>query len=217
MVAGVSEKRCVCCGEVKPLEAFHRRSKCRDGRRGRCKECRKPPPRVFVQQHSVIGAVMGKECRQCGEWKPLGEYHKHRCNIDGLAYACKACARERARVWGKEHTGHVVRRVTRWRKEHPLEYRKQAVAHTRRTRARKDGAEGRGVTVSDWRLLLEKYGSECLACGEKRGLEMDHIVPISRGGAHDPQNIQPLCRPCNASKNARYIDFRPEAFWADWT
>ena len=35
----MSEKRCTKCGEVKPLEAFHRQSGSRDGRRPECKVC----------------------------------------------------------------------------------------------------------------------------------------------------------------------------------
>jgi 5-methylcytosine-specific restriction endonuclease McrA len=31
--------------------------------------------------------------------------------------------------------------------------------------------------------------------------ELDHIVPLSRGGDHSPKNVQCLCHKCNASKN----------------
>jgi len=33
--------------------------------------------------------------------------------------------------------------------------------------------------------------------------EVDHIVPLSRGGGDERSNLQPLCRPCHAAKTAR--------------
>jgi 5-methylcytosine-specific restriction endonuclease McrA len=35
-------------------------------------------------------------------------------------------------------------------------------------------------------------------------LEIDHIRPVSRGGTNDPDNLQVLCRDCNAGKGAQY-------------
>lgn len=34
-------------------------------------------------------------------------------------------------------------------------------------------------------------------------IEIDHIVPESRGGSADPSNLQLLCRTCNRRKGAR--------------
>ena len=40
-------------------------------------------------------------------------------------------------------------------------------------------------------------------------LEVDHIVPRSRGGTDDPDNLQALCYRCNAMKRDRDdTDFR---------
>lgn len=58
-------------------------------------------------------------------------------------------------------------------------------------------------TADDWR---------CCNCGvptprAKRGTnepcspELDHIVPLSRGGEHVRSNVQTLCRACNAAKS----------------
>lgn len=40
----------------------------------------------------------------------------------------------------------------------------------------------------------------CAACGAKTKLEVDHIVPISKGGTSDRKNLQVLCRSCNRRK-----------------
>jgi 5-methylcytosine-specific restriction endonuclease McrA len=38
------------------------------------------------------------------------------------------------------------------------------------------------------------------------GLEVDHITPVSQGGANDMDNLQTLCRDCNRGKAARRLD-----------
>lgn len=40
----------------------------------------------------------------------------------------------------------------------------------------------------------------CVACGSVENLCVDHILPLSRGGTNDPENLQSLCRDCNAYK-----------------
>ncbi len=51
--------------------------------------------------------------------------------------------------------------------------------------------------------LLDKYQNQCAICGRQDNLEVDHIVPVARGGTNDIDNLQILCRRCNASKGAR--------------
>lgn len=40
----------------------------------------------------------------------------------------------------------------------------------------------------------------CLHCNAETRLSIDHIVPVSRGGTHDIDNMQTLCRSCNSRK-----------------
>lgn len=76
------------------------------------------------------------------------------------------------------------------------------------TRTEKLRLNGGHHTQQEWRDLCAKYNQRCLACGQRLPLTKDHIVPVHLGGSDDISNIQPLCRSCNSSKNARIIDYR---------
>lgn len=40
----------------------------------------------------------------------------------------------------------------------------------------------------------------------ERAPELDHVVPLSRGGGHVYGNVQLLCRMCNGAKGALTMD-----------
>jgi 5-methylcytosine-specific restriction endonuclease McrA len=56
--------------------------------------------------------------------------------------------------------------------------------------------------------LLAQHGHRCLCCGASEALTADHVIPVSKGGSSNIENIQPLCLPCNTRKGARIIDYR---------
>ncbi len=52
-------------------------------------------------------------------------------------------------------------------------------------------------------MVFERDPNECKFCGSKDSLEIDHIIPLSRGGTNELSNLQILCRTCNRKKGAR--------------
>lgn len=56
------------------------------------------------------------------------------------------------------------------------------------------------VTSDDWVRIKRLHNECCAYCGERTQLQMDHVVPLSRGGRHAPANIAPACIGCNTSK-----------------
>jgi ATP adenylyltransferase len=53
-----------------------------------------------------------------------------------------------------------------------------------------------------WQVIMRAMG-RCEACGvsaEVRALEVDHIIPRSKGGSNDLANLQALCSLCNVQK-----------------
>lgn len=56
--------------------------------------------------------------------------------------------------------------------------------------------------VKEWGRRKRKLVKNrvCGVCGTTENLSFDHIIPISRGGSDEPENIQTLCRVCNSRK-----------------
>lgn len=53
--------------------------------------------------------------------------------------------------------------------------------------------------------LKAKYNFKCSECKTSDDLTIDHIVPISKGGSGEIENLQILCSKCNHKKGNRYI------------
>lgn len=50
--------------------------------------------------------------------------------------------------------------------------------------------------------IYQRDGNRCCKCGSRYNLEIDHIIPISRGGKSTYDNLQTLCHRCNAEKGS---------------
>ena len=89
-----------------------------------------------------------------------------------------------------------------WKKAHPEERRN----HVRNRRAKlRDG----GVLSKDIeKTLMAAQGGLCAVCKccIAFKFQLDHIVPVARGGRNEDDNVQLLCPPCNQSKGARPMD-----------
>lgn len=80
--------------------------------------------------------------------------------------------------------------------------RGMGIASVQNNRAQRLGLSGR-ISRDEWIEVCHKYGNKCAHCKRALPLTMDHIKPLSRGGKHSIDNIQPLCKPCNSSKGNR--------------
>lgn len=46
--------------------------------------------------------------------------------------------------------------------------------------------------------VLHRDRRRCARCGERDGLELHHVKEWSKGGTHDPDNLETLCGACHA-------------------
>lgn len=143
-------------------------------------------------------------------------YTKHKCRCDACKAAKSAAAlryneknreRESARVreWNERNPGANAERVKKWRKanrDKHLANKRERYGYERSTGARQKGI--------DYDSL---WTGTCGVCGfpMKRDVPrgrvdaptIDHIIPLSKGGAHTPDNLQWAHMGCNSGKGNR--------------
>ena len=137
--------------------------------------------------------VIGRVCKACAVWKPAAKYAKSRTNISGITGKCVACTGKRAY---ELHRVSRIARSAKYSKAHP-EYMR-AVQGRRRERMKAKTP----ATAAQIRDLFTMWEHSCGYCGAHADT-LDHIRPLSRGGAHEIGNLVPACRPCNLSKHAK--------------
>jgi 5-methylcytosine-specific restriction endonuclease McrA len=98
----------------------------------------------------------------------------------------------------EENTAKICAHTATYQRENP---EKVKVFQSRR-RARK--AAGRNdLAPQQWEEVLQAFDSRCAYCHKKsRTLEMEHVVPLSKGGENTVSNIVPSCVRCNRKKSA---------------
>lgn len=123
------------------------------------------------------------------------------------AYAKKRYAENSERIRADRRAYYQANRkaqiaaVTKWVKEHPEENR----AKCAQRRARIAGAEGE-LSAREFIAICELQEGLCAYCGEPSKLTMDHVIPLTGGGAHDAGNVVGACFSCNASKGNRPLE-----------
>lgn len=179
-------KRCACCGIEKPLSDFYPDKRKKSGVGGHCKNC---------------------HLAKCKNWYAnLSDSEKEKRYQQSQALlASNPAKREvraaRSRAW---RIANPDKSKLSWSR-YSLENRDKRNEIDRRRKARLLNAPGNGISISEERRLREEYDYRCAYCGEVMPLELDHIVPISKGGAHDISNATVACKSCNSSKGDKSL------------
>ncbi|TDE86011.1 HNH endonuclease [Deinococcus sp. S9] len=70
-------------------------------------------------------------------------------------------------------------------------------------RARKMAAPGRH-TAEDVKRQLASQNGLCYWCQQPlETYQVDHLIPLARGGSNGPENIVCACQSCNSRKHAK--------------
>ena len=89
-----------------------------------------------------------------------------------------------------------------------------------RSKSKRRKAQQRGSTAlilspdQLWRRWVQ-FDHCCAYCGVDGDLQIEHVIPISKGGEHHLGNIVPACQRCNYSKHTREVQswYRSQPFF----
>jgi 5-methylcytosine-specific restriction endonuclease McrA len=192
MQIGQPMKHCRKCDTTKPLDEFYKNRANANGIDTMCKSCRlqyvkaryAANPEPTVMRVKAWQSVNREHVRA-----RRAEYRAaHHAEMTEYRKANREAIAAKAEAWRKANSGSVRAHVA-----------------TRKARKRQQGAYF--VTTRDLRRLL---GSPCAVPGCIRtDIQLDHVIPLARGGSHGVGNLQPLCASHNASKHTKlWIEFR---------
>lgn len=188
-------KICRVCHVEKPLDQFRRQYL--SGHEHVCIACN-----ANKVKHTEVNGVLGKVCRKCLVWQSVECYHKDKSKSDGLHSYCKTCQNKKARDF-------YIEDLDQQKELRKIHYRENNESYKRRSRSRETKLSlDPGFSQKQWLDLCSKYGNICLCCKMKKPLTVDHIIPLSKGGKHCIDNVQPLCMECNHKKFVTIIDYR---------
>lgn len=179
------------CNVEKDLSEFPKNGKDRYGNvmyRPECKPCH---TQYKKQKYAEDGITASKQKEQKrNKYASNHEWREEKLKKTNAYQSNKYANDPEWRNWNNK-------RGYAWKKTLKGKASAQSVSSTRRARLK-------GATISDDALALEKQFrlsmTECANCKTTDRLSLDHIVPLSKGGIHDPSNWQCLCLPCNSAK-----------------
>lgn len=210
-------------------EYFHKDKKAAEGFCYRCKECANTRAREWHYDNQELANQRSREryythpeevaayrtknaeriAQQKREWRQN--------NPDKVAEHKKRDAKKRRaainayhREWYKQNRKRLIAAITpeqrrkasqracAWAKANP----EKALSYFHKRRALKYGNGGEGYTQADKDLQLRSQKGLCWWCGVPMGDDIteDHLIPLNRGGKHDPRNIVLCHLSCNCSK-----------------
>jgi 5-methylcytosine-specific restriction endonuclease McrA len=195
---------CICCGKTPANE------NAREGQRFCSYKCR-GKTNSKISKESMALRKIGEAWRpkQPPKPKPLKPPKAEKALKVFTCLTCNATRNNKLQKW-KKYCSPVC-------KPKPAKTNKNTPAYRRAKKAwrLKRKAIERGATIAEKFHpfdIFDRDGWKCQICGTKtpkalRGTykpnapELDHIVPISKGGVHSMSNSQTSCRSCNAAKS----------------
>jgi 5-methylcytosine-specific restriction endonuclease McrA len=153
-----------------------------------------------VQAHDKCGSMSG--------------YNRHFKRKEEPCIPCRDAQRQWWKDRRKTHATHINILRREWRARTP---------NANRNRMHRAKAAGGVVGYYSDLQVLELYGTDCHICGEtidltasrqcgrdgwEKGLHIDHVIPLSKGGADSLENVRPAHGQCNIIKWAKLDNWK---------
>ncbi|TXS47642.1 HNH endonuclease [Streptomyces sp. or43] len=141
--------------------------------------------------------VPAKACSKCFVVKGHEAFSVRRDAGDGRNGQCRTCSNVGNRLWYAENSERAAQKDRVWRDANPDRWR-ELNRHSRALRrARIAAATVVPFTHDELMASWEDDGLyACVFCGGPFE-EIEHILPLSRGGEHSIANLVPSCVECN--------------------
>lgn len=206
IIKGIAHKRCIECGEMKPLLRFHKDKYKLDGHIGTCKECKKIKYDIdtlnleFRKMHNNSTTKYRKNnIEKCSE--------RNRARDKALRSDVNFLEKEKERKY--KYGLRNVEKIAEYAKDYysknteKVKNLAKKSEHTRRALKAKAFAT---LTVTEWEESKKFFNDSCAYCGRKLPLAQEHVIPVSKGGAWSKTNIVPACKECNQSKHVKVME-----------
>lgn len=140
-------------------------------------------------------------------------FHRYTTRKNTIAYRaqCKACKRKYEQEWIAKNSEKAYLKNSQYWHNNKEKRQKQAKAWRKanpervefhRKKYRVKVATGNNPEVAEYGMVL--LNGPCFYCG-KPAETIDHIVPVSAGGANDCTNLAAACKSCNSSKGDKSL------------
>ena len=187
-------KRCSKCGVGKSVEGFNKDKSRSDGYSSNCSECNRAKCRKHRAKNLEAIRAYDRE-RYKGR--------REECSARGKAHYRANLEHYKQR--GAEYRLENLERLREYDRQRYIDDPTRKAlgrAGSLRYLARKRGAATESFTAKQLTDWMSMFGNKCVYCGGPFE-HVDHLVPLSRGGAHCLANLRPSCAACNASKGAK--------------
>ena len=167
--------------------------------------------KLLLEMHEYYQAHKAQHREAAKAWRTANP-EKHKASIK----AAKDKTRDAIRRKGREYyAAHREERLA-YRRAYYAAHKERAQELARRWNAanhdkvmgyvHQRNAKTRGATIANlsaaqWSAIKVAYKFRCAYCGRTMNrLTQDHVIPLSKGGQHVPENIVPACSSCNKRK-----------------
>lgn len=207
-------QECSKCGEVKPLDRFGHRNGGRY-RRKQCRECVNLAIKAWREKNRepYLEARRAHWHRNKDELNAARRTQEKRDRANELRRQNWAKDPERYRKAARDYRSRNPEKVRSWHRawyekygdewypKYRLKYPERVRDMNSRRRAATKDADAATVAHIAQIIVLP-----CVYCGSCENIEVDHVVPLSRGGKHEIQNLVPACQSCNRSKHNKLLE-----------